>query len=167
MSVETRQQPAATPIPCAVLTVSDSRTLETDASGRAVVDLFIAAGHSVVERQLVRDEPTEVRSVVSAWATGGRVRVVVTTGGTGLARRDSSYEAVHALFDRELPGFGELFRALSFKEIGAAAMLSRAVAGTIGRVVVFVLPGSEHAVRLAMDALIVSEIAHVVRELDR
>lgn len=167
MSVEHRDKPPSAPIPCAVLTVSDSRTLETDASGRAVHELFTAASHLVVDRRLVRDEPDDVRAIVQAWVDDGRIRVVVTSGGTGIARRDSSYEAVRGLFHKELPGFGELFRTLSFPEIGPAAMLSRAVAGTIGKVIVFVLPGSEHAVRLAMTRLIVPQVAHIVRELDR
>jgi molybdenum cofactor biosynthesis protein B len=167
MSVETRNAPAEQPLLCAVLTISDSRSLATDTSGHAVVDLFTAAGHRVIERDLVRDEPLDVRSVVERWSLAGQARVIVTTGGTGIAKRDSSYEAIRRLLDKELPGFGELFRSLSFAEIGPPAMLSRAIAGIIGRTAVFVLPGSEHAVRLAMNRLIVPEVVHIVRELDR
>jgi molybdenum cofactor biosynthesis protein B len=100
-------------------------------------------------------------------AQAGVVQAVVTTGGTGITSRDSTYEAVAALLEKRLDGFGELFRMLSFKEIGSAAMLSRACAGTIGRTALFSLPGSEHAVRLAMSALIIPELGHVVRELQR
>lgn len=167
MSVDQRNLPAASPVGCGILTVSDSRTLETDASGRAIADLLVSAGHGIVARRLVRDEAAEVEATVRAWAERSDVQLIITTGGTGIARRDTSYEAIHGLLHRELPGFGELFRALSFEEIGPAAMLSRAVGGTIGRVAVFVLPGSEGAVRLAMTRLILPQVGHLVRELNR
>jgi molybdenum cofactor biosynthesis protein B len=124
-----------------------------------------SAGHEVAGRRIVRDEPDVVREVVVS-ATP-EVEVVITTGGTGITSRDSTYEAITSVLDKRLDGFGELFRMLSYEEIGSAAMLSRAVAGTIGRTAVFSLPGSQHAVKLAMEKLIVPEIGHVVRELRR
>jgi molybdenum cofactor biosynthesis protein B len=148
-----------------VLTISDSRTEATDTSGDAIVDLLTTAGHDVVGRQIVRDEPVRVRDVVLAQASA--VDVVITTGGTGITSRDSTYEAITSLLNKTLDGFGELFRMLSYAEIGSAAMLSRACAGAMGRTAVFSLPGSEHAVRLAVSKLILPEIGHVVRELRR
>jgi len=150
---------------CFVLTISDTRTEANDASGDAIAALLTGAGHEIAGRRIVKDEPASVRSAVQD--LGGKVDVVITTGGTGITARDSTYEAIVALLDKQLDGFGELFRMLSYNEIGAAAMLSRAVAGTMRSVAVFALPGSEHAVRLAIEKLILPEIGHVVRELRR
>ena len=158
---------AAPPARVFVLTISDTRTFETDTGGRAAADLLQAAGHTVIDRQIVPDEPVEVAAALRTWAASGRVDAVVTTGGTGITRRDTTYEAVATLFDKRLDGFGELFRMLSYREIGAAAMLSRACAGTVGACVVFVLPGSEAAVRLAMNELILPELGHLVGELNK
>jgi molybdenum cofactor biosynthesis protein B len=148
-----------------VLTISDTRTDANDASGDAIVELLTGAGHTVVGRRIVRDDPEAVREAVQS-----NVRTadaIITTGGTGITVRDSTYEAISALLNKRLDGFGELFRMLSYAEIGAAAMLSRATAGSIDRTAVFSLPGSEHAVRLAMTKLILPEVGHVVRELRR
>jgi molybdopterin adenylyltransferase len=150
---------------CFVVTISDTRTEATDTSGDTIVEALRSAGHEVAGRRIVRDEPDVVREVVVS-ATP-EVEVVITTGGTGITSRDSTYEAITSVLDKRLDGFGELFRMLSYEEIGSAAMLSRAVAGTIGRTAVFSLPGSQHAVKLAMEKLIVPEIGHVVRELRR
>lgn len=160
---------AASPhrVPCFVVTMSDTRTLETDTSGQAIVELLEDAGHRVVGRRVLRDEPVETSALVREVIAQGEARAIITTGGTGIGRRDSTYEALAGLFDKTLVGFGELFRMLSFQEIGSAAMLSRATAGTIGGCALFVLPGSEHAVRLAMTRLILPELGHVVRELAR
>ena len=152
---------------CFVLTISDTRTEATDTSGAAIVSLLEGAGHTVAGRKIVKDDPTAIRGVVSYAAKAGTHDVVITTGGTGLSARDGTYEALAALFERRMDGFGELFRALSYQQIGSAAMLSRATAGVIGRCAVFVLPGSENAVRLAMEKLILPEVGHVVRELRR
>ena len=154
------QAPAS--VGCFVLTVSDTRTLATETSGRAIADLLTGAGHAVVDRAVVRDEPREVVAAVRAAIAHDDVRAVVTTGGTGIARRDSTYEALAALFEKRLDGFGELFRALSYREIGAAAMLSRAVAGTWRGRLVFVMPGSPAAVRLAVRRLILPVLGHAV-----
>ena len=167
MSVTHHRATSPDSVPCFVLTISDSRTLATETSGRAIAELLEGAGHVVVDRQLVRDEPGDVRRVVEEAIATGQVRIVITTGGTGITARDSTYEALTALFDKRLDGFGELFRVLSFNEIGAAAMLSRATAGVIRRSAVFMLPGAEAAVRLAMTRLIVPELGHVARELAR
>ena len=150
-----------------ILTVSDTRTPDTDASGRAVADLLSGAGHVVHGRAIVRDDPGEVRGRLEALAAEPGVQAVITPGGTGITSRDSTFEAIDSLLTKRLDGFGELFRMLSYQEIGAAAMLSRATAGLCGRTVVIALPGSEHAVRLAMEKLVLPELAHLVREAER
>ena len=150
---------------CAVVTISDTRTEATDSSGAAIVELLAAAGHQVTRRKLVKDDATAVRDAVMSGKTAADV--VITTGGTGITARDNTYDTIAALLDKRLDGFGELFRMLSYADIGAAAMLSRATAGSIGKTAVFALPGSENAVRLAMTKLILPEIGHVVRELRR
>jgi molybdenum cofactor biosynthesis protein B len=150
---------------CFVLTVSDTRRPDTDTSGRAIRDLLLAAGHHVTGHAIVRDEMDEVVARVRQCASDTATDVTITTGGTGISSRDGTFEAVDRLLDKRLEGFGELFRMLSCHEIGAAAMLSRATAGTIGRTALFVLPGSEHAVRLAMTRLILPELGHIVQQL--
>jgi molybdenum cofactor biosynthesis protein B len=167
MSVSDIGRPASGSIRCAVLTVSDTRTPDTDTSGRAIQHLFGNAGHHIVDYQVVPDDPSLVTPIVRGWAQAADIRIIVTTGGTGIAARDSTYEAVTTLFEKELRGFGEIFRMLSYQEIGAAAMLSRATAGVLARSAMFVLPGSEPAVRLAMTRLILPELEHVVRELEK
>ncbi len=150
---------------CFVLTISDTRTAGNDTSGNAIASLLADAGHELAGRMIVRDDPAAVREVIARQVT--TADVVIATGGTGITSRDSTYEAIATLLDKRLDGFGELFRMLSYEEIGSAAMLSRACAGSIGTTAIFALPGSEHAVRLAMDKLILPEIGHVVRELRR
>lgn len=150
-----------------VLTISDTRTPDTDTSGRAIADLLIGAGHTVVGRAIVPDDPTRVLAVVRDVLATGEAEAIITTGGTGISPRDSTYEAISAMLDRRLDGFGELFRMLSYQEIGPAAMLSRACGGTIQGRVVFSLPGSENAVRLALTRLILPELGHVIREVRR
>ena len=165
MSTEEHRATSPGSVRCFVLTISDSRTPETDTSGDAIATLLAEAGHEVLGRSLVKDDPEKVRTAIDSRPEG--TQVVITNGGTGITSRDSTYEAITTLLDKRLDGFGELFRMLSYQQIGAAAMLSRACAGTIGRTGVFSLPGSEHAVRLAMSKLILPEIGHVVRELSR
>jgi molybdenum cofactor biosynthesis protein B len=149
---------------CFVLTVSDTRTPETDTSGRAIADLLSHAGHTVAGRALVKDEPHEVRASIERELTSRAVDAIITTGGTGITSRDSTYEAVVGLLDKRLDGFGELFRMLSYQDIGAAAMMSRATAGLARGRIVIVLPGSENAVRLAMEKLILPELRHMVQQ---
>jgi molybdopterin adenylyltransferase len=169
VSVSAHRKDAPASVRCVVVTVSDTRTESNDTSGDAIVELLKSAGHDVGGRRIVRDDPEVVRSLVRSIVESnpGGADVIITTGGTGITARDSTYEAITALLDKRLDGFGELFRMLSFNEVGAAAMLSRATAGSIGTTAVFALPGSEHAVRLAMTRLILPEIGHVVRELRR
>jgi molybdopterin adenylyltransferase len=150
-----------------VVTISDTRTEATDTSGAAIAALLEGAGHTLTGRRIVRDDAQAIRDAVSYAAKSGASDAVITTGGTGISSRDGTFEALSSLFERRLDGFGELFRALSYQEIGSAAMLTRATAGIIGRCAVFVMPGSENAVRLGMEKLILPEIGHVVRELRR
>lgn len=157
---------APTHVACFILTCSDSRAAVDDVSGRALREGLEAAGHAVVGQTVVRDEPEAIRAAVEKGLEGG-ARAVLITGGTGITRRDQTVEAVRPLLEREIPGFGELFRMLSFEEIGSAAWLSRALAGTVRGALVFVLPGSPNAVRLALDRLILPELGHAVRELSR
>jgi molybdenum cofactor biosynthesis protein B len=152
---------------CLVLTVSDTRTPDDDTSGKAIAERLEAAGHIVVERRVVRDEPDAIRAAVLHGIALPAVDAVIATGGTGVSPRDSTPEVVEPLLEKVLHGFGELFRALSFAEIGPAAMLSRALAGTAGRTAVFVTPGSSGAVRLALDRLILPELPHLVGQLRR
>lgn len=153
---------------CAVLTVSDSRTPETDESGRWLREALSAAGQAVLDHGLLRNEEDRVRAQVAAWAGRDDLDLIVVTGGTGLGSRDRTVEAVRPLFEKELPGFGELFRMLSFQEqVGTAAILSRATAGSVRGKLVVLLPGSKAAVQLAMQRIILPEGAHAVRELRR
>ena len=165
MSVSEHKANAPSRVSCFVVTVSDTRTLETETSGRAIAEMLEMHGHDVAGRVVVRDEPADVARVVREALARADVDAIITTGGTGIARRDSTYEALTALFEKRLDGFGEFFRALSFEDIGPAAMLSRACAGVISGRVIFLLPGSEAAVRLAMRRLILPELPHIVREL--
>lgn len=151
---------------CAVLTISDTRTPETDTSGAAIRTALTQAGHDVVRYKLVRDEPEQIDALVRTCAAEG-CKLIITNGGTGIARRDSTFEAIDSLLEKRLPGFGELFRMLSYQEIGSAAMLSRATAGTFGGALIFCLPGSTNAVRLALEQLIVPQLAHLVWETVR
>lgn len=153
-------------IVCGVITISDTRTPETDGSGAAIREALAAAGHEVRRYGIVRDEPAEIVGAVRDLIAAG-CKVVITSGGTGIARRDSTFEAVDALLEKRLPGFGEIFRMLSYHDIGPAAMLSRATAGIHGGALIFCLPGSSGAVRLALDKLIVPELPHLVWETIR
>lgn len=159
--------PPARSVGCAVLTVSDTRTIETDSSGRAIAELLAASGHTLLARTLVPDDAPAIVRVVTSWTQQAGIRTAIVTGGTGIARRDTTIEALTPLFSKELTGFGEIFRMLSYAEIGAAAMLSRATAGVTGSMAVFLLPGSEAAVRLAMSAIILPQLGHLVRELEK
>jgi len=152
---------------CHVVTVSDTRTEDTDTGGRAIADLLQAAGHIVAGRTIVRDDPDQIRNTIERLLATADVQVIVTTGGTGISSRDGTYEVVTAMLHKRLDGFGELFRMLSYQEIGAAAMLSRACAGLAAGRIVVSLPGSEAAVRLAMEKLLIPELGHLVREASR
>ena len=177
MSAETRRPADAVPmehkanaprsIGCFVLTVSDSKTPETDTSGTLIRELLTAAGHTVAGHGIVKDEPAQVVEVIRRGCEDPTVQAFILTGGTGVTSRDSTFEAVESLLEKRLTGFGELFRMLSYQEVGAAAMMSRAQAGVVKRRVVFSLPGSPNACRLALEKLIIPELGHVLRELGR
>lgn len=167
MSTDAHRATAPDCVRCVVLVISDTRTLDTDTGGRAIAELLTAAGHLVVDRRVLKDDPGPVADLVRELAASGIADAVITTGGTGITHRDSTFEAIDGLLDKRLPGFGELFRMLSFEQVGAAAMLSRACAGTCGRLIVLALPGSEKAVRLAMTRLILPELGHLVSEIRR
>ena len=152
---------------CYVLTVSDTRTSETDSSGGAILELLASAGHEVVGRAIVKDDPSLVGGTIERQLANPDVQVIITTGGTGITSRDSTYEAVSGLIEKRLDGFGELFRMLSYEQIGPAAMMSRACAGLVAGRIVVALPGSEAAVRLAMERLLIPELGHLVREASR
>lgn len=160
---------AASPavVHCYILTISDSRTEATDTSGRAIFNLLLAEGHQVEGRKIVIDEPDVVRRVILEQLANPHVQVILTTGGTGITSRDSTFETIDALLEKRLDGFGELFRMLSYQEIGSAAMLSRACAGLAHGKVIIAMPGSEHAVQLAMSKLVLPELGHMVREAGR
>ncbi|MCS7239144.1 MAG: MogA/MoaB family molybdenum cofactor biosynthesis protein [Thermoguttaceae bacterium] len=159
------RQSAPEKLRCAVITVSDTRTVETDRGGAIAAGLLEEAKHVVVHRAIIPDDRERIRQEVFCLFERGDVDVVLLTGGTGLSPRDQTVEAVEPLFTKSLPGFGELFRMLSFHEIGPAAMLSRACAGVIGRMVLFLLPGSPGGVKLALEQLILPELGHIVYEL--
>ncbi|MBI2207260.1 MAG: MogA/MoaB family molybdenum cofactor biosynthesis protein [Candidatus Rokubacteria bacterium] len=158
---------APTSIGCFVVTISDTKTPETDTSGKVVRDLLTAAGHAVVGSAIVRDEPADVERVVRDACADAGVHAVITTGGTGITSRDSTFEAIERLLDKRLPGFGELFRMLSYQDVGPAAMLSRAQMGIHRRRIVVSLPGSPNACRLALEKLLIPEFGHLVREVSR
>ncbi len=169
MSDSVAEHRAGSPVAvgCAVVTISDTRTLATDGGGQTVVDRLLAAGHRLAAREIVPDEPERMRSLLAEFVARPDVDAVLMTGGTGIGGRDQTFETVSALLTKPLPGYGELFRMLSYAEIGAAAMLSRALGGLIERTVVLTMPGSPAAVRLAMERLIVPELPHLVREARR
>jgi len=164
---EQHRREAPPSVRCAVITVSDTRTLENDTSGQAIVEMLQEAGHQVVHRAIVRDEPEPMRQLLGELCQRNDVDAVLMTGGTGIGSRDQTYETVCGLLTKPMPGFGELFRILSYQEIGSAAMLSRAVGGLMQRTVLLVMPGSSGAVRLAMQKLVLPELGHLVREARR
>jgi len=168
MGAQEHKADAPDRVGCMVVTVSDTRTEETDKSGQLMKQLLEEAGHVTCLYRIVKDEPDEVIAAIEAGIAHPDVQVILLNGGTGISPRDNTYEAVKGLLEKELPGFGELFRMLSYSEdIGSAAMLSRAIAGTRKGKMIFSTPGSTGAVRLAMNRLIVPELGHVVRELNK
>ena len=152
---------------CAVITVSDTRTLETDTGGRTIIELLLAAGHEIADRQITRDDPAQIGRLLADLDSRTDIDAVLLTGGTGIGSRDQTFETVSGLLSKPLPGYGELFRMLSYEQVGSAAMLSRATGGLMGRKVLLTMPGSVAAVQLAMDKLILPELSHLVREARR
>lgn len=166
MSTEEHKSLAPNQVSCKVITVSDTRTQETDKSGQTMISLLEASNHVITDYCIVKDEKGAIKEAILAGCQDSKIDVVLTNGGTGIAKRDVTIETVQQLFEKEISGFGELFRMLSYQEdIGSAAILSRAIAGVVNNTAVFSTPGSTGAVKLAMNRLILPEIGHVVREL--
>jgi molybdenum cofactor biosynthesis protein B len=155
---------APSSVGCFVVTVSDTRTEATDTSGRLIVDLLSAAGHRIAGRTIVKDDAELIRHAVGRHLADADVQVIITTGGTGITSRDSTHEVVTAMMQKRLDGFGELFRVISYEQIGSAAIMSRACAGLAAGRVIISLPGSEPSVRLAMEKLILPELGHLVQQ---
>ncbi len=166
-SVNEHRDSAPNSVGCVVITVSDTRTAETDTSGAIMRERLAAAGHRVVDYRIVKDEPVEIDALLDRCAENPACQAILINGGTGIARRDTTFDVISQRIEKPLPGFGELFRMLSYEEIGAAAMLSRATAGVFRGRIVFSTPGSSNAVRLAMDKLIAGELAHLVFEVTK
>lgn len=159
------QSPAV--IRCAVITLSDTRTLETDTGGGLLCELLEAAGHVVARRELIPDDQATLSNLLNECEADDSIAAVLMTGGTGISSRDQTFETVTNLLTKPLPGYGELFRVASYEEIGAAAMLSRATGGLMNRTLLMTMPGSRNAVRLAMEKLILPELGHLIREANR
>ncbi|MBU8907179.1 MogA/MoaB family molybdenum cofactor biosynthesis protein [Desertibacillus haloalkaliphilus] len=168
MSVEEHKKQAASSVKCMIITVSDTRTKETDKSGKLIMKLLEDRNNEVSEYQIVKDEYDDIRSLLHRASERNDVDAVLLNGGTGISFRDTTYEAVRDSLDKEIPGFGELFRYLSYAEdIGSAAILSRAIAGICKHTAIFSMPGSSGAVSLAMNRLILPELTHVLREVNK
>jgi len=163
-SVAEHRAEAPSSLSLAVLSVSDTRTIETDKSGALIVELAEAAGHRVVKREILPDDPEPMTEFIWSAIGDKKADAVLITGGTGVSPRDQTYETVSALLTKPLPGYGELFRMLSYDQIGPACILSRAVGGLVGRSAVLVMPGSRAAVELAMTKIIIPELPHLIRE---
>ena len=166
-SVQEHRAQSPAQVFAAVITISDTRTLETDSSGKAIVEPLKQAGHQVLAWEIVPDEPQKICETIARFRQLPKLDAILLTGGTGVGSRDQTFETLSSLLTKTLPGFGEIFRVLSYQEIGAAAMLSRAIGGLIDHTVVLAMPGSTPAVRLAMEKLILPEIGHLVREARR
>jgi molybdenum cofactor biosynthesis protein B len=150
-----------------VITCSDTRTPDTDTSGQLIQRLLKEQGHTVAAYHLVKDEPSKIKAKIKAAVTNKKIQAIIINGGTGISRRDSTFEAVDAMLEKRLEGFGEIFRYLTYQEIGSPAIMSRATAGIIKGRILFSTPGSENAVRLAMEKLILPELGHLVKELTK
>lgn len=168
MSTQEHKKAALKTVYCKVITVSDTRNKETDKSGKLMMDLLEQAGHKIVDYVIVKDEAEPIQNEIVKGCASKEIDVILTNGGTGIAKRDVTIETVQNLLDKEIVGFGEIFRMLSYQEdIGSAAILSRAIAGVVNNKAVFSTPGSTGAVKLAMNKLILPEIGHVVKEIQK
>jgi molybdopterin adenylyltransferase len=152
---------------CAVITVSDTRTIDNDTGGQTLMDHLVGAGHTVACREIIPDDPARMRPLLLSLRDRADIDAILMTGGTGITTRDQTYETVSSVLDKPLPGYGEIFRLLSYQEIGPAAILSRAIGGLLGRKVLLTMPGSPAAVRLAMEKIIVPQLPHLLREAGR
>lgn len=166
-SADEHKAHAPSSIGCMVITCSDTRTPETDTSGQLIRKLLEERGHTVVGYHLVKDDPAQIQLWIARGTANDAVQAIIINGGTGISRRDSTFEAVDAMLEKRLAGFGEIFRLLTFQDIGSPAIMSRATAGVINGRVLFSTPGSENAVRLAMEKLILPELGHLIRELTK
>lgn len=167
MGTEEHRARAVKSVACAVITVSDTRTKDTDESGKAIIDILRAHKHEVKRYAIVKDDIQMIQGALREAMEDGAVQAIILNGGTGVTARDNTIEAVDGFIEKEMPGFGELFRSLSYQEIGAAAMLSRAIAFVSDKKVVFALPGSTAAVKLATEKLISGELGHIISEANR
>jgi molybdenum cofactor biosynthesis protein B len=167
MGHKEHKEKAKSSIKCFIITVSDTRTPQTDESGKVITELLKKNGHEITGYVILKDEPAVVREFVKNESLEEDVEVIIANGGTGISSRDSTFEAIDAALEKKLQGFGELFRYLSYKEIGSAAIMSRACAGVLNKKIIISIPGSENAVRLAMEKLILPEITHMVWEVKR
>jgi molybdopterin adenylyltransferase len=164
-SVQPHPDSSKMSVNCAIVTVSDTRTPDTDRSGELVQQLLLAAGHQIGMYRIIPDEPNRIRAELEAAATAEpTISAIVFNGGTGISPRDTTHEAIASVLTKTLPGFGEIFRFLSYQEIGSRAIASRAIAGTYGRLLVFSLPGSRGAVQLGMEKLILPELVHLITQ---
>ncbi len=152
-------------VSCAVITVSDTRTRDTDRSGQLIQQLLLKAGHTIGFYTLVKDEPEQIRSQMQTLSDRADLDALIFNGGTGIAPRDTTYDAIESLLEKTLPGFGEIFRTLSYAEIGSRAIASRAIAGVYRGKLIFSVPGSSNAVKLAVEKLILPELVHLVSQL--
>jgi molybdenum cofactor biosynthesis protein B len=152
---------------CAIITLSDTRTPETDLSGQKIRQLLEQASHLVADYQLIRDEPSQLNACLDVMIANDSIDVILTNGGTGISRRDQTIDTITGRLQRMLPGFGELFRMLSFQQIGSGAMLSRSIAGVVEGKILFAMPGSTKAVELAMQQLILPQLQHLVNEIHK
>ncbi len=167
-SAQPHPDSVAMSINCAVITVSDTRTPTTDSSGSVVQQALQTAGHAIGSYQIIPDEPAQIRAELdAALAQQPAIQVIIFNGGTGISARDTTYDAIASVLTKTLPGFGEIFRLLSYQEIGSRAIASRAIAGTYDRLLVFSLPGSSGAVRLGMEKLILPELVHLVTQMSK
>jgi len=166
MSINEHKRNAPKQVKVKIITISDTRTKETDKSGLLMKEILLNAGHQVLDYEIVKDEPALIRSAVLSGCENDEIDVVLTNGGTGISKRDQTVEAIQTILEKEITGFGELFRFISYQEdIGSSAILSRAVAGVALETAIFAVPGSPKAVKLAMEKLIIPELGHVVREI--
>ena len=149
------------------MTISDTRTEEDDRSGKLIRQHLSFRGHTIAAYRIVKDDAIEITEILRDWIDDPSIEAIITNGGTGISGRDVTYGAITGLLEKELPGFGELFRMLSWDEVGPAAMLSRATAGVSGNTVIFSTPGSSNAVKLAMEKLIGPELPHIVHEITK
>jgi molybdenum cofactor biosynthesis protein B len=166
-TAEHRERAGHGPVTVAIVTVSDTRTPETDDNRRYIEQRMSELGHVVAAYRLIKDEPEQVAAALEELITMPGVQIILFNGGTGISPRDTTYDVISRILEKTLPGFGELFRLLSFQEVGAAAMLSRATAGVYRNTLVISMPGSPNAVRVALEKLILPEINHLAWEIVR